>query len=126
MDINQLIDEYGKAVNNSNSSDVANLFNETFDHIVHGINDQKSPWDAKHKTSRQEIKKLYEDFFTKIDFMKAEYVDRIIDNDNRAIAMTVKAKGKQKDGIEFNMSNALHVFFNENGKIIKFHNWYGI
>ena len=52
--------------------------------------------------------------------MTVEYTDRIIDIENNSAAMVVRVNIDQTY-----MENALHIKFDESGKIIYFYNWYG-
>ncbi len=119
--INEQIETYAMAVRNRNPDTVAELFAESFDHIVHGLNQKAgNPWITKKETTREDIKQIYSDFFSSVAEMEVEYTNRIIDEESNSAAMVVKVKTK-----EINMENALHIKWNSEGKIIYFYNWYG-
>ena len=119
--INERIEAYAMAVRKRNSIAVAELFAESFDHIVHGLNqEQDNPWNTKKETSREDIRLIYSEFFSKVKEMEVDYTDRIIDEKSNSAAMVVKVKAKEN-----HMENALHIKWNDKGEIIYFYNWYG-
>ena len=119
--INDRIEAYAKAVRDRNPEAVSQLFAERFDHIVHGVGaDPADPWNTKRETEREGIRKIYEDFFSKVADMTVEYTDRIIDTNANSAAMVVRVRIGSN-----HMENALHIKWNDNGEIIVFYNWYG-
>ena len=119
--INDRIEAYAKAVRDRSSKAVSELFAEGFDHIVHGVGtDPNNPWNTKRETHREGIKRIYEDFFLNVESMVVEYTDRTIDIECNSAAMVVRVKSGS-----ICMENALHIKWNDEGKIIFFYNWYG-
>jgi NAD(P)-dependent dehydrogenase (short-subunit alcohol dehydrogenase family) len=119
--INDRIEAYAKAVRDRNPEAVSQLFAERFDHIVHGAGaDPANPWNTKRETEREGIRRIYEDFFSKVADMTVEYTDRIIDTNANSAAMVVRVRIGSN-----HMENALHIKWNDNGEIIAFYNWYG-
>jgi hypothetical protein len=119
--INDRIEAYAKAVRDRSPKAVSELFAERFDHIVHGVGtDPNNPWNTKRETDQEGIRKIYEDFFSNVADMAVEYTDRIIDVECNSAAMVVRVKRGS-----ICMENALHIKWNDEGKIIFFYNWYG-
>jgi len=119
--INDRIEAYAKAVRDRSPKSVSELFAERFDHIVHGVGtDPNNPWNTKRETDREGIKRIYEDFFSNVAHMTVEYTDRTIDVKCNSAAMIVRVKSRS-----ICMENALHIQWNDEGKIIFFYNWYG-
>jgi hypothetical protein len=119
--INNRIEAYAIACKNRDSESVSKLFAENFDHIVHGIGtNSDNPWNTKKATNRDEIRKLYEVFFSNIAKYSVEYINRIIDTESNSASMVVLVKSETS-----NMENSLHLKWNKKGEIIYFYNWYG-
>jgi hypothetical protein len=115
------IEAYAKAVRDRNPEAVSQLFAERFDHIVHGVGtDPANPWNTKRETDQEGIRRIYEGFFSNVADMTVEYTDRTIDTESNSAAMVVRVRN---DAVC--MENALHIKFDDNGKIIFFYNWYG-
>ena len=119
--INEKIEAYAKAVRDRNAEAVSELFAEQFDHIVHGAGtDPDNLWNTKRETDREGIRLIYADFFSNVAHMDVEYTDRTIDEELNSAAMLVRVKSGSTS-----MENALHIKWNDEGKIIFFYNWYG-
>ena len=119
--INEKIEAYAKAVRDRNAEAVSELFAQQFDHIVHGAGtDPDNPWNTKRETDREGIRLIYADFFSNVAHMDVEYTDRTIDEELNSAAMLVHVKSGSTS-----MENALHIKWNDEGKIIFFYNWYG-
>jgi len=119
--INEKIEAYAKAVRDRNAEAVSELFAQQFDHIVHGAGtDPDNPWNTKRETDREGIRLIYADFFSNVAHMDVEYTDRTIDEELNSAAMLVRVKSGSTS-----MENALHIKWNDEGKIIFFYNWYG-
>jgi len=119
--INEKIEAYAKAVRDRDPNAVSELFAEQFDHIVHGAGtDPDNPWNTKRETDREGIRLIYEDFFSNVAHMDVEYTDRAIDEELNSAAMIVRVKSG-----DASMENALHIKWDDEGKIIFFYNWYG-
>jgi hypothetical protein len=119
--INEKIEAYAKAVRDRDAKAVSELFAEQFDHIVHGAGtDPDNPWNTKRETDREGIRLIYEDFFSNVAHMDVEYTDRAIDEELNSAAMIVRVKSG-----DASMENALHIKWDDEGKIIFFYNWYG-
>jgi hypothetical protein len=119
--INDRIEAYAKAVRERIPEAVSELFAERFDHRVHGVGtDPNNPWNTKSVTDREGITRIYEDFFSNVADMAVEYTNRTIDIECNSAAMVVRVKSGSVC-----MENALHIMWNEEGKIIFFYNWYG-
>ena len=119
--INDRIETYAKAVRDRSPGAVSELFAEHFDHVVHGVGpDPSNPWNTKKEAEREGIKKIYEDFFSNVPEMSVEYTNRTIDVECNSAAMVVRVRIGST-----NMENALHIKWNDEGKIILFYNWCG-
>jgi hypothetical protein len=119
--INDRIDAYAEAVRDRSPKDVSELFAERFDHIVHGVGtDPNNPWNTKRENDREGIRRIYEAFFSNVAGMTVEYTDRTIDAECNSAAMVVRVKSGSVC-----MENALHIKWDEEGKIIFFYNWLG-
>ena len=119
--INEQIEAYAKAVRDRKPEAASELFAERFDHIVHGAGtDPKNPWNTKRETTREGIRKTYEDFFSNVIEMTVKYTDRTIDVESYSAAMVVYVNCGNTC-----MENALQIKWNDKGKIIFFYNWYG-
>ena len=119
--INDRIEAYAKAVRDRKPKAVSELFAERFDHIVHGVGtDPDNPWNTKKETDREGIREIYTDFFSNAEHMTVEYTDRTIDVEGNSAAMVVRVKSGSMC-----KENALHIKWNDEGKIIFFYNWYG-
>jgi len=119
--INEKIEAYAKAVRDRDAKAVSELFADQFDHIVHGAGtDPDNPWNTKRETDREGIRLIYEDFFSNVAHMDVEYTDRTIDEELNSAAMVVRVKSG-----DVSMENALHIKWDDEGKIIFFYNWYG-
>jgi hypothetical protein len=125
LDPHALLDTYGRAVNARDAAGVAACFAPAHDYRVHGLADDASVWNTKSASTPAAIAEEYRRFFALVDTFEARYTDRIADQPGRAIACIVRVAGKNSDGTTFDMANALHLSFDEAGKIIAFHNWYG-
>ncbi|MDP0498272.1 MAG: nuclear transport factor 2 family protein [Verrucomicrobiota bacterium JB024] len=125
IDPHSLLDAYGRAVNARDAAAVAACFAPAHDYRVHGLGDTTSAWNEKSASTTAAIEEEYRRFFALVDTFEARYTDRIADLPGRAIACIVRVAGKNSDGTAFDMANALHLTFDEAGKIIVFHNWYG-
>ncbi len=124
-DPNALLDAYGEAVNGRDAAAVAACFAPEHTYRVHGLGDDSSAWNSKAASTPAAIAEEYRRFFELVDTFEARYTDRIVDAPGRAIACIVRVTGKNRDGSTFDMANALHLHFDEAGKITGFHNWYG-
>ena len=119
--INDQIEAYAKAVRERDPEAVSELFAEHFDHIVHGAGtDPDNPWNTKKETNREGIREIYEAFLSNVVDMTVEYTDRTIDIECNSAAMVVRVKSGSVC-----MENALHIKWNDDGKITFFYNWYG-
>ena len=125
IDPHALLDAYGRAVNARDAAAVAACFAPAHVYRVHGLADASSAWNDKSASTPAAIEEEYRRFFTLVDTFEARYTDRIAELPGRAIACIVRVAGKNSDGSTFDMANALHLSFDEAGKIIAFHNWYG-
>lgn len=119
--INDLIEAYARAVRDKDPLAVSELFAEDFNHVVHGLGtDPNNPWNTKKETTREGIRKIYEQFFTNVTDMEVMYSERIIDKENNSAAMIVRVNSDSGS-----LENALHIKWNQEGRIIFFYNWYG-
>jgi hypothetical protein len=119
--INERIEAYAKAVRERNPEAVSQLFADTFVHIVHGAGTEPAnPWNTKRETNQEGIRRIYEEFFSKVADITVEYNDRIIDIESNSAAMVVRVRN---DAVS--MENALHIKFDDTGHIVYFYNWYG-
>ena len=125
LDPHGLLDAYGRAVNSRDASAVATCFAPAHTYRVHGMGDDASAWNSKSAHTPGAIEEEYRRFFELVEHFEARYTDRIVDLPGQAIACIVRVAGKNRDGTAFDMANALHVRFDEAGKIIDFQNWYG-
>lgn len=120
-EIDDRIEAYAAAVRERSPGAVSELFAESFDHIVHGAGtDPGNPWSTKRETDRHGIRRIYEDFFASVTDMSVDYTDRTIDVEGNSAAMVVRVKSGS-----IHLENALHIKWNDEGKIIFFYNWYG-
>lgn len=125
VDPNALLDAYGRAVNGRDATAVAACFAETHVYRVHGTGGEEDAWNDKASHSPDKIHAEYKRFFALVDSFHAAYTDRVVDVPGRAIACIVRVAGRNHDGSAFDMANALHLHFDEAGKIVRFTNWYG-
>ncbi|QYY36658.1 hypothetical protein [Ruficoccus sp. ZRK36] len=125
IDPNALLNAYGHAVNNRDAQAVADCFAGEHLYRVHGMEDDASAWNSKAASTPAAIEGEYRRFFDLVDHFEASYTDRVVDVPGRAVACIVRVAGKNSDATTFDMANALHLHFDEAGKIIAFHNWYG-
>ncbi|GEM_PF-1908993 len=122
----EVVDHYASAVRGRDAAAVAALFAENFEHVVHGLGASAlSPWSTRHETDAAGIRRAYESFFAQVRVFRVDYVMRIVDAEARAVALTVSISGTGRDGAVFAMKNALHLWLDTDGLIVRFLNWYG-
>ena len=125
MDLNALVDNYAEAIRSRDPKAVAGLYAEDVELLVHGLGDADSAWRSKRQSGSAGVEAEYRGFFELVDEFQVEYTDRIIDLQQRAVAVIVRIQGINADGSAFDMANALHLFYDAQGKITRMLNWYG-
>ncbi len=125
MDLNALVDRYCSAIRSRDARAVAALYAPGVEMTVHGFGGEDSPWNSKRQSGAAHIAAEYQRFFDLTPEFTVDYADRIIDQQQRAVAMIVRIAGRDAQDNAFDMANALHLYYDGQGLIARMINWYG-
>lgn len=122
--LNARIETYFKAVLQADLPSLLSLMADGATFTVHAAAGDPSSWGSvKTFTGKEELRRLYAEFFAALRPLSCTVPNRAIDSEAGSVVTEQIYVGERKDGVRVELDNCNFFHFNEEALIIRIVNW---